>query len=105
MRVCINCEVPLKKAISYYKGMEFDAYQCPKCKVKIFTEEQATDVARKMKAARLKREYERKPIHIGRSIGMTFPKEITYAFDLDRPETRLKVSHNMKENKIEIEVI
>ena len=38
---CIDCEVKLKKTLVEYKGTRLEALQCPKCKQKIFTEEQS----------------------------------------------------------------
>lgn len=38
-RKCINCNVLMKKTFVKYKGINFEARQCPKCKEKIFTED------------------------------------------------------------------
>ena len=37
---CLDCEVKLKKTLVDYRGTKLEALQCPKCKQKIFTEEQ-----------------------------------------------------------------
>ena|GEM_PF-1290023 len=99
---CVNCNVGMKKVLVKYKGMKFEARQCPKCKEKIFTEEQAMKAISKLEAERLKKEYVKKPIQIGHSIGMTFPKEVTEAFDLKRK--KLIIHPNIEKMKIEISV-
>ncbi|MEK6856992.1 MAG: hypothetical protein AABX39_00200 [Nanoarchaeota archaeon] len=37
---CLDCEAKLKKVSVDYRGTKLEALQCPKCKQKIFTEEQ-----------------------------------------------------------------
>lgn len=100
---CIECQGTMHKTTSVYRGMEFEAWQCSKCKVIIFTEEQADEVVKRVKAARLEQEYPKKPIRIGRSWGMTFPKEIVEVFQLDKK--KIKLYPNVAENKIEIQVL
>ncbi len=100
-RLCIDCRIPMKKAISEYKGLQFDALECPQCKQKIFTQEQATQVIDKLEAQRLQQEYQRKIIKIGNSWGFTFPKDIVEVFQLT-PKTPLRIQTDLKHNKIEI---
>jgi hypothetical protein len=78
--------------------------QCPRCKQKVFTEDLAINALKKLESLRLKKEYDKVPLHIGNSIGMTFPKDITKSFNLDNPRTRLKIIPHLGQNKIEIEV-
>ena len=97
---CIKCNVNMKKVFVKYKGMQFEARQCPNCKEKIFTEKQAMKAISKLEAERLKKEYIKKPIQIGHSWGMTFPKEVTEAFDLKTK--KLKIRPDIEKNLIEI---
>ena len=80
---CSECNGKMKESNTHYKGLEFDGWECTKCGDKIFTEEQFMDVARKMQAARLAREYKRKAMKIGNSLAVTFPKDVVDAYDLD----------------------
>ena len=41
---------------------------------------------------------------IGHSLGMTFPSDMTEAFNLDNPKTKLKVHPNLEKGKIEIDL-
>jgi len=99
---CMKCNTGMKKVFVDYKGMKLEARQCPKCKEKIFTEELTMKAISKLEAERLKKEYVKKPIQIGHSIGMTFPKEITDAFDLKGK--KLKIHPDIMNKKIEISV-
>ncbi|MBN1645357.1 hypothetical protein JW851_04980 [Candidatus Woesearchaeota archaeon] len=101
-RICINCKIPMKKTSVRYKNIDFEAMQCPKCKEKIFTEDLAMKAISKLETERLKSEYIKQPIKIGHSWGITFPKEITDVFDLNKPKTRLKLHPDLEKGKIEI---
>ena len=101
-RLCINCKIPMKKTYVEYKGIKFEARQCPKCKEKIFTEDLTMKAINKFEAKKLEKEYVKKPIKIGHSWGMTFPSDMTEAFNLNNPKTKLKVHPNLEKGKIEI---
>ena len=101
-RKCINCGVKMKKTFVEYKGMKFEARQCPKCKEKIFTEDLTMKVISKLESKRLEKEYIKHPMKIGHSWGMTFPKDMAEVFSLDNPKTKLSLQPKLAENKIEI---
>ena len=100
-RKCINCGVPMKKTFVEYKGMKFEARQCPKCKENIFTEELVMKVISKLESKRLLQEYIKHPMKIGHSLGMTFPKDMAEVFNLNT-KTELRLHPKLAENKIEI---
>jgi len=102
MSTCINCQTPMKKTHISYKGVTLEAQQCPKCKEKIFTEKLAMKAIHKLEAEQLKKEYLKTPIKIGNSIGITFPKEMTDAFELGKPNKKLKLHHNLEKRQITI---
>lgn len=56
----------------------------------------------KLESSKLQQEYVKKPIKIGHSWGITFPKELTDTFNLDNPKTELKIHPNLEKRKIEI---
>lgn len=101
-RKCINCNVPMKKTFVEYKGMKFEARQCPKCKEKIFTEDMAMKAISKLEAKRLEKEYVKHPMKIGHSWGMTFPKDMAEVFNLNDSRTKLRLQPKVAEGKIEI---
>lgn len=103
-RLCTNCNIPMKKTSVNYKGTMFEARQCPKCKEKIFTEDLAMQAIAKLEAKRLKETYIKKPIKIGHSIGITFPKDVTEIFGLDKAKTELRIHPHVEKGRIEIEV-
>ncbi len=98
----MNCNVPMVKATVKYKGMDFEARQCPQCKEKIFTEDLAMKAITQLETKRLEEEYIKHPIKVGNSWGLTFPKEITEVFGLDHKEMILKIHPNVAKGKIEI---
>lgn len=100
---CIECNVALKKTFVKYKGTEFEALQCPKCKEKIFTEDMTMRAISKLEEKRLKSEYIKRPIKIGHSIGITFPKEIVEVFGLESM-AKLKIYPDIKKSIISISV-
>ncbi len=104
-RLCIDCDIPMRKAIVKYKGMEFEARECPKCKEKIFTEDLTMKAIAQMEAKRLESEYIKHPIKIGHSWGITFPKEVSTVFHLGNPKTMLKMHPNVEKGKIEISLV
>ncbi|MBI4918303.1 hypothetical protein HY837_00095 [archaeon] len=99
---CIDCKIPMKKTFVVYKGLNFEALQCPKCKEKIFTENLALKAIAKLESEKLKEEYIKRPIKIGHSWGLTFPKEVTDVFNLRNPKTVLKIHPSVEKYKIEI---
>lgn len=101
-RMCIQCKIPMKKTHVLYKGISFEARECPKCKEKIFTEDLTMKAIAKLEANRLEEEYIKHPIKIGHSWGVTFPKEVTEVFGLDKNNTLLKIHPNVEKGKIEI---
>jgi len=103
-RLCMECNVPMKKTNVIHKGMKFEARQCPKCKEKIFTEDLAMKAISQLEARRLQKEYIKHPIKIGHSWGMTFPKDITDVFSIDNPKTTLKIYPNIEKGKIELDI-
>lgn len=100
-RLCIDCNLPMKKTWVKYKGIQFEARECPKCHEKIFTEDLTLQALSRLEAKRLKEEYTKRPIKIGHSIGITFPKEITDVFDLEHTKT-VKIHADVEKGKIEI---
>lgn len=98
---CINCNVVLNKSSVIHKGTKLEAFQCPKCKQKLFTEEQTLSAINKIEEKRLKKEYSKKLIKIGHSLGLTFPKDITNVLGLDNT-TILRIHPDVKRSKIEI---
>lgn len=99
---CSNCNIALKKTSVKYKEIEFEAMQCPKCREKIFTEDMAMRAINKLESERLKSEYIKRPIKIGHSWGIIFPKEISDVFELNRINTKLKLHPDLEKGKIEI---
>ncbi|MDP3698589.1 MAG: hypothetical protein Q8R47_03300 [Nanoarchaeota archaeon] len=47
-RICMYCNVPIDKTAVEYKGKEFEARQCPRCKENIFTEDLAMKAIAKL---------------------------------------------------------
>lgn len=92
----------MKKTFVEYRGMKFEARQCPKCKEKIFTEDLTMKAISKLESKRLEKEYIKHPIKIGHNWGMTFPKDMAEAFDLGNFKTKLRLHPKLAENKIEI---
>ncbi len=101
-RRCINCDVSMKKTYVKYKGLKFEARQCPKCKEKIFTEDLTMKAISKLESKRLEKEYVKHPMKIGHSWGMTFPKEMAEVFNLDTSKTKFRLHPKLAEGKIEI---
>jgi len=102
---CHECGKPMKLIVKNLKGIVCEAYRCPKCKISIFTEDQALAFGRQYQQKLLKEKYVRHPIKIGHSYGMIFPKEIVKAFNLDSKETKFDINTNISKGKIEITVL
>ena len=101
-RLCMNCNIPMKKTYVKYKRIKFEARECSKCKEKIFTEDLTMKAISKLESSKLQREYVKKPIKIGHSWGITFPKEISDTLNLENPKIELKIHPNLEKRKIEI---
>ncbi len=100
--LCFDCEVEMRKVFTKFRGLQFEAFQCPKCKATVYTEEQAAKMAVRLQAQRLKNEYTKKAIKIGSSWGITFPKDIVSVFNLK--SKKLRIHPNLEKSKIEIAV-
>ncbi len=100
--LCIDCGIEMKKSSTRYKSLKMELLQCPKCKVQVYTEEQAHKAMLKLERQRLKEEYTKKTIKIGHSWGLTFPKDIISVFDLK--SKKLRIHPNLAKNRIEIAV-
>ena len=102
--LCINCSSPMKKTYVDYKGLKLEARECTKCKKKIFTEDLTMKAISQLEAKRLQSEYIKKPIKVGHSWGMTFPKEVADVFNLKNNTTKLKIHPDVVKGVIEISV-
>ena len=105
MEKCHKCGKPMKLIMEKHEGVDYEAYRCPSCKLIIFTQEQAIMLGKKLQQKMLKDKYIKKPIKIGNSIGVIFPRDLVKAFDLDSPDTTLNVKMDSSKNKIEITVL
>ncbi len=103
-RLCIDCHVPMKKALVNYKEIQLEARECPKCKEKIFTEDLAMKAISQLEEKQLDKEYIKHPIRIGHSWGITFPKALTKVFDLENPKKNIRLHPNIREGKVEMEI-
>lgn len=101
--LCINCSAPMKKAYINYKGLKLEARVCTKCKKKVFTENLTMKAIAQLEAKRLETEYTKRPIKVGHSLGITFPKEIVDVFNL-KDKTKIKIHPNVLKGIIEISV-
>jgi len=101
-RKCINCSVKMKKTFVKYKGIRFEARQCPKCKEKIFTEDLTMKAISALESKRLEKEYVKHPMKIGHSWGMTFPKAVVEVFNLNNSKKKISLHPKLADGKIEI---
>jgi hypothetical protein len=102
---CHECGRPMKLEVKNLKGIMCESYRCPKCKISIFTENQALAFGRQYQQKLLKEKYVKKPVKIGHSYGMIFPKEIVRAFNLDSKDAKFDINTDLAKNKIEITVL
>ncbi len=102
--LCINCSAPMSKAYVNYKGLKLEARQCTKCGKKIFTEDLTMKAVARLEAKKLESEYIKKPIKVGHSWGMTFPKEVADVFNLKNSATKIKIYPNVVKGIIKISV-
>jgi DNA-directed RNA polymerase subunit RPC12/RpoP len=105
MKKCLQCGKEMKSVKTIHEGIEADAYRCPSCKMTIFTQEQALIFGRKLQQKLFKEKYVKKPIKIGHSYGVIFPRDIVKAFNLDSDQTRFDVKMDISKGKIEITVL
>ena len=105
MKKCLQCGKTMELIKTAHEGIEADAYRCLKCKMTVFTEEQALFFGHKLQQKLLKDKYVKKPVKIGNSYGVIFPRDLVKALDLDSPKTTLDVRMNSAKNKIEITVL
>lgn len=101
--LCISCSARMKKTYIDYKGLNLEARECVKCKRKIFTEDLTMKAISQLEAKRLETEYIKKPIKVGHSWGITFPKEVVDVFNL-KDNTKIKIHPNVVKGIIEISV-
>ena len=102
--LCISCSTPMRKSYVNYKGLKLEARGCVKCKRKIFTEDLTMKAISQLEAKRLESEYTKKPIRVGHSWGITFPKEVADVFNLKNANTKIKIHPNVVKGTIEISV-
>src|SRR3990167_2451309 len=101
-RKCMKCQIPMKKTFIDYKGIKFEARECPNCNERIFTEDLTMKAISKLESKRLEKEYIKYPMKIGHSWGLTFPKDLAEIFNLNNKKTKLRLNPKLSENKIEI---
>jgi len=102
---CYKCGTQMRLVNEKFEGIMCESYRCPKCKTTIFTEEQARAFGGVYQQKLLKEKYVKKPVKIGHSYGMIFPKEIVKAFNLNSKEAKLDINTDFSKNKIEITVL
>lgn len=102
---CVNCDAKLHLTRLKIAGMEFDGLKCPKCGEKVFNEKQMDAVVAALEQKRLKGEYKKRPVKIGHSYGLIFPKDIVQVFNLDVKGTSLGIKANKLKKTIEITVL
>ena len=102
--LCISCSVPMKKTYINYKGLKLEARECTKCKKKIFTEDLTMKAISQLESKRLETEYIKRPIRVGNSWGITFPKEVVDVFNLKNNNTKIIIHPNVVKGIIEISV-
>lgn len=100
---CINCLAPVKRAYINYKGLKLETRVCTKCKKKIFTEDLTMKAIAQLEAKRLEIEYTKRPIKVGHSWGIIFPKEVVDVFNL-KDNVKIKIHPNIVKGIIEISV-
>lgn len=92
----------MKRKVVRFMGVRAEALHCRKCRADVFTEEQTHKVVVAIEAKKLKKEYVKRPIKIGGSLGLTFPNAVASAFNLK--SKKLKIHPNLAKGSIEIAV-
>lgn len=102
-RLCFDCKIPCNLVMTKVMGVKVEAYKCPKCREITFTSKQASKGFLKIKEEKMQNQYKKRPIKIGHSLGLTFPKRIVEVFNLSK-KSKLNIKPKLKKNIIEIEV-
>lgn len=102
---CVKCDAKLHPTKLRISGIEFEGLKCPKCGEKVFNEKQMNAVAAALEQKRLKGEYKKRPVKIGHSYGIIFPKDIVQVFNLDVKGASLGIKANKAKKTIEITVL
>jgi len=100
MKKCYECNGYLRPITKKINGIKYQAMTCGKCKRSYVGIEQIDEIGEQLQAKRLKEEYIKKPIKIGHSLGMTFPKAIVEVFELEK--AKIKIYPDVKNKKIEL---
>jgi hypothetical protein len=102
---CHKCGAEMKLVTERFEGVVCESYRCPKCRTAIFTEEQAHAFGRIYQQKIIKEKYTKRPVKIGHSYGVIFPKGIVKVFNLDSEKVELSIKADQAKNKIEITVL
>jgi len=102
-KLCFGCKMPSDVITTKIMGIKVEAYKCPKCKEITFSEKQAHQACIKLEEKRMQNEYKKRPIKIGHSLGLTFPKRIVEVFGLNS-KSSLNIKPKLSKKIIEIEV-
>lgn len=102
---CDTCRVNMQIALVPFKELKVEGWKCPKCREVIFTEKQALTIAKAIDQKRLKEKYLKKPVKIGNSLGVIFPKDVVDVFNLSPGKTKLDFRADKPKGKIEITVL
>jgi hypothetical protein len=105
IKKCYKCGTQMNLINEKFEGILCESYRCPKCRTGIFTEEQARAFGSVYQQKLLKEKYVKKPVKIGHSYGMIFPREIVKAFNLDSKEAKFDINTDFSKGKIEITVL
>jgi len=100
---CFHCDTNMVETTTHISGIEVICYRCPKCKRKVFSEEQAMTAARKIDSIKMLDWYRKPIMEIGGSLAVTIPKPVADAFHLKGKI--VKVKPLLSEGKIEISVM
>ncbi len=101
-KLCIKCSTQMKKTHINHRGLSFEGSKCPKCSQKVFTEEQTMKAINKLESAKIANLYIKHPIRIGNSRGITFPKDVAEAFNINKSSTKLRIHPDISKGIIEI---
>lgn len=100
---CSHCETNMVETTTLLRDVPVTCYRCPKCKRKVFSEEQAMTAARKIDSIRMLDWYRKPIMEIGGSLAVTIPKPVADAFHLKGKNVRIKPL--LSKGKIEITVM
>ncbi|MBN2459951.1 hypothetical protein JXB28_06725 [Candidatus Woesearchaeota archaeon] len=102
---CFECGGTMKIVNTSYKGVPMEAYRCTRCRETILTEAQVSKFGNAFQQKKLKEKYIKRPIKIGHSYAVTFPRDIVSVFGLSSDKTKLDMRADVDNNKIEITVL